>query len=101
MLAGGIGTKSTPRQLVLLLSDGRFDRENKDRLRNLVREMNERGELLVLIGEYRHPSGASDSCPGCMTLAWVYLMVDCKEALRLVWACRLPWSGSTAFADTF
>ena len=101
MLAGGIGTKSTPRQLELLLSDGRFDRENKDRLRNLVREMNERGELLVLVGEYRHPSGASDSCPGCMTLAWVYLMVDCKEALRLVWACRLPWSGSTAFADTF
>lgn len=43
--------KGTPRQLVLLLSDGRFDRENKDRLRKLVREMNERGQLLVLIGE--------------------------------------------------
>ena len=46
-----VATKSIPRQLVLLLSDGRFDRENKDRLRNLVREMNERGQLLVLIGE--------------------------------------------------
>eukprot|EP00903_Cladosiphon_okamuranus_P014927 g13820.t2 len=49
MSAGGIGTKGTPRQLVLLLSDGRFDRENKDRLRKLVREMNDRGQLLVLI----------------------------------------------------
>lgn len=50
--SGGVGTKGTPRQLVLLLSDGRFDRENKDRLRKLVREMNERGQLLVLIGKY-------------------------------------------------
>lgn len=49
--SGGVGKKGTPRQLVLLLSDGRFDRENKDRLRKLVREMNERGQLLVLIGE--------------------------------------------------
>lgn len=63
MSAGGIGTKGTPRQLVLLLSDGRFDRENKDRLRKLVREMNERGQLLVLIGKLlpsaptiKHPS---------------------------------------------
>lgn len=50
MSSGHVGTKGTPRQLVLLLSDGRFDRENKDRLRKLVREMNERGQLLVLIG---------------------------------------------------
>lgn len=50
--SGGVGTKGTPRQLVLLLSDGRFDRENKDRLRKLVREMNERGQLLVLIGKF-------------------------------------------------
>ena len=50
MSSGGVGSKGTPRQLVLLLSDGRFDRENKDRLRKLVREMNERGQLLVLIG---------------------------------------------------
>lgn len=49
--SGGVGKKGNPRQLVLLLSDGRFDRENKDRLRKLVREMNERGQLLVLIGE--------------------------------------------------
>ncbi|CAM9355839.1 unnamed protein product [Ectocarpus fasciculatus] len=49
MSSGGVGSKGTPRQLVLLLSDGRFDRENKDRLRKLVREMNERGQLLVLI----------------------------------------------------
>ncbi|CAN0215722.1 unnamed protein product [Scytosiphon promiscuus] len=49
MSSGHVGTKGTPRQLVLLLSDGRFDRENKDRLRKLVREMNERGQLLVLI----------------------------------------------------
>lgn len=56
MSAGGIGTKGTPRQLVLLVSDGRFDRENKDRLRKLVREMNERGQLLVLIGKICHPS---------------------------------------------
>lgn len=49
--SGGVGRKGVPRQLVILLSDGRFDRENKDRLRNLVREMNERGQLLVLIGE--------------------------------------------------
>lgn len=49
--SASVGNKGTPRQLVLLLSDGRFDRENKDRLRKLVREMNERGQLLVLIGE--------------------------------------------------
>lgn len=49
--SGSVSSKGTPRQLVLLLSDGRFDRENKDRLRNLVREMNERGQLLVLVGE--------------------------------------------------
>ena len=45
---------------MLLLSDGRFDRENKERLRNLVREMNERGQLLVLIGELTL-SGRNDS----------------------------------------
>lgn len=49
--SGGFGARGTPRQLVLLLSDGRFDRENKDRLRSLIGEMNERGQLLVLIGE--------------------------------------------------
>lgn len=58
--SGGVGARGTPRQLVLLLSDGRFDRENKDRLRRLVREMNERGQLLVLIGE--RPSNADDWC---------------------------------------
>lgn len=52
MSSGGVGSKGTPRQLVLVLSDGRFDRENKDRLRKLVREMNERGQLLVLIGKF-------------------------------------------------
>ncbi|CAM9381952.1 unnamed protein product [Choristocarpus tenellus] len=46
---GGAGGGSLPRQLVLLISDGRFDRENKDNLRRMIREMNERGQMLVLI----------------------------------------------------
>lgn len=56
--SAGVGNKGTPRQLVLLLSDGRFDRENKDRLRKLVREMKERGQLLVLIGKRPCPEEA-------------------------------------------
>jgi len=40
---------NSSRQLVLLISDGRIERDNRSKLRRLVREMSERNILLVMI----------------------------------------------------
>jgi len=47
--SSGGGAQGLATQLVFMISDGRFDRDNKAKLRKVVRDMSENNQLLVLI----------------------------------------------------